>query len=241
MESMDQDANGWCLSTLVAISAAVVVPLLILAFNITTFRRLSGSAKAAIERRSTLALKHKSLPAEDVEAKPGTKPRKGPALPDHIHVRSSTSGGGRTALASLLLFLAILPVKEVRFPFTLAHRFFIRWFGSSGAPIGNISESPTASPAEATADSTTADSDRRWKLRPWAKGSLFVAISLVRVCFFPLWFSILSVEALVALLVCSVLELLFDVPPPGLISGFMKGFCMSTLSGPEDTVSKRSS
>ncbi|KAK5656003.1 hypothetical protein OQA88_5141 [Cercophora sp. LCS_1] len=218
------------------ISAAVVVPLLLIAFNVTRFSYLTKTFKASVLTRSklnprpTLPSPERPEPKEAVDGRKSIESRLCELGADMDATKHEGNGRTKLSLPRLVLCLFIIfPINEIRFAcrFLLPGLFSTRWSGrewSSGAGMG-------AGDEKTHADEDSRGAGSAWKLRGGVKTSINVVFGIFRLAFLPLWLCLLCVEVPLCLVVYGLLASLFEKSPLDKMVRELKGSTLMSLDG----------
>lgn len=214
-------------SIIVAISAAVVVPLLFVAFNANRIGRLQRSLTQSIRGRSRLT--PQQPPSPEVESAPiprksleeGIKELKLADLDTTMARGDDHREDGKARLSMpvlLVLYLCvILPITEIRFAYSLL-------FQKGGLPMDHVGRRNNDKKDTELTESES--NSKEWRLRYELRVYLTFIFWFLRLLLLPIWCCILCVGVLVASVVYGVVSLLLERNP---LDALVRDIRQSTL------------
>ncbi|KAM7200610.1 hypothetical protein V8F33_003815 [Rhypophila sp. PSN 637] len=202
-----------------SMSAAVVVPLLLIAFNVDWVTRLRDSTKASILDRSEIVAKEdahfKNVTDRVQKRKETMKERLRKLRAAESDVKGNQSRKPSLPFTTLLRYLlVILPIGEVR---------FACWVMVNGARTLHLNKSSNGSHGllpddddDSSIEGVDLEEDegqKRWILRSGIRRSWITLLLIVRLLFLPLWVSVLCVEFVFGAVVYGLLWLVLETNP----------------------------
>ncbi|KAM7192936.1 hypothetical protein V8F20_008606 [Naviculisporaceae sp. PSN 640] len=205
-----------------SMSAAVVVPLLLIAFNVDWVTRLRDSTKATILDKSEIVSKEDAYfknRNDRMQKKKETMRQRLRKLRAAESAPKNTRGTKPSLpLATFFRYtLVILPIGEVRFACLVLLK---------GAEILRLRDTAVKRPpgllagddedddsTEGVVDVGETEKTARWKIRPGLKSSWRLFLRSVRLLFLPLWISMLCVEVLIGGIVYGLLAVVLAENP----------------------------
>lgn len=202
-------------------SAAVVVPLLLIAFNVDWVTRLRDSTKASILDKSEIVSKDDAYSyfknrSDKMQKKKETMRQRLRKL--RAAESSPKDKQGRKPSLPLATFfryiLVILPIGEVRFAclVMLKGAEMLHLTKAVNRPPGLLEPHDEDDDSSEGVDVGEAE-QARWKIRPGLTRSWTVFLRAVRLLFLPLWISMLCVEFLIGGIIYGLLALVLETNP----------------------------